>query len=115
MIAVLGNHDWHADRCAEITSLLAEAGVEMLNRSHTVRDVRGTEIGIVGTKGFIGGFPDSELPDFGEPLLRRGLRGDDRRGGGARRRAGGDRGLRAAHRPDALRADRRQRSWASGR
>ena len=71
VIAVLGNHDWHANRCAEITSLLADAGVEMLNRSHTVRDVRGTRIGIVGTKGFIGGFPDSELPDFGEPILRR--------------------------------------------
>jgi Icc-related predicted phosphoesterase len=71
VIAVLGNHDWHADRCAEITNLLEDAGVEMLNRTHTVRDVRGTRIGIVGTKGFIGGFPDSELPDFGEPILRR--------------------------------------------
>lgn len=71
VIAVLGNHDWHADRCAEVTRLLEEAGVEMLNRSHTVREVRGTRIGIVGIKGFIGGFPDSELPDFGEPLLRR--------------------------------------------
>jgi uncharacterized protein len=71
VIAVLGNHDWHADQCAEVTRLLEEAGVEMLNRSHTVREVRGTRIGIVGTKGFIGGFPDSELPDFGEPLLRR--------------------------------------------
>jgi Icc-related predicted phosphoesterase len=25
----------------------------------------------VGTKGFVGGFPDSALPDFGEPLLRK--------------------------------------------
>jgi hypothetical protein len=25
---------------------------------------------MTGTKGFIGGFPDSALPDFGEPLLR---------------------------------------------
>jgi Icc-related predicted phosphoesterase len=71
VVAVLGNHDWHADRCAEVTALLEEAGVEMLERRHTVRDVRGTRVGIVGTKGFIGGFPDSELPDFGEPILRR--------------------------------------------
>jgi Icc-related predicted phosphoesterase len=70
VVAVLGNHDWHADRCREVTALLEEAGVEVLQRSHTVREVRGTRIGIVGTKGFIGGFPDSELPDFGEPLLR---------------------------------------------
>ncbi len=27
-------------------------------------------MGIVGLKGFVGGFPDSALPDFGEPLLR---------------------------------------------
>ena len=71
VVAVLGNHDWHADRCAEVTALLEEAGVEMLHRRHTIREVRGTRVGIVGTKGFIGGFPDSELPDFGEPILRR--------------------------------------------
>ena len=70
VIAVLGNHDWHADRCADVTALLEQAGVEVLHRSHTVQEIHGTEIGIVGTKGFIGGFPDSELPDFGEPILR---------------------------------------------
>jgi Icc-related predicted phosphoesterase len=71
VLAVLGNHDWHANRCDEITSVLAEAGVTVLHRSWTVCDVDGTEVGVVGTKGFVGGFPDSALPDFGEPLLRR--------------------------------------------
>jgi len=70
VIAVLGNHDWHADRCAEVTEVLAEAGVEVLHRGYTVQNIQGTKIGVVGTKGFIGGFPDSELPDFGEPILR---------------------------------------------
>jgi Icc-related predicted phosphoesterase len=28
------------------------------------------QLGVVGTKGFVGGFPGSALPDFGEPLLR---------------------------------------------
>lgn len=28
------------------------------------------EVGIVGTKGFIGGFVGSHVPDFGEPSLR---------------------------------------------
>jgi uncharacterized protein len=32
--------------------------------------VNGLEVGIAGTKGFVGGFPGAELPDFGEPLLR---------------------------------------------
>jgi uncharacterized protein len=27
-------------------------------------------VAVVGAKGFIGGFPGSHLPDFGEPLLR---------------------------------------------
>ena len=27
-------------------------------------------MGVVGLKGFVGGFPDHVLPDFGEPLLR---------------------------------------------
>jgi uncharacterized protein len=71
VIAVLGNHDWHANRCDEIVHVLEDAGVTVLHRGFTVRNVRGTEVGIVGTKGFVGGFPDSALPDFGEPLLRR--------------------------------------------
>jgi uncharacterized protein len=70
VIAVLGNHDWHLDRCDEITAVLEGGGIRVLNRSWTVQEVRGTQVGIVGTKGFVGGFPDSELPDFGEPLLR---------------------------------------------
>lgn len=71
VVAVLGNHDWHAGRGDDITQVLASAGITVLHRGWTVCDVRGTEAGIVGTKGFVGGFPDSALPDFGEPLLRR--------------------------------------------
>ena len=71
VIAVLGNHDWHANRCDEIVEVLESAGITVLHRGWTVCDVRGTKVGVVGTKGFVGGFPDSALPDFGEPLLRR--------------------------------------------
>jgi len=44
--------------------------VTVLCRDATVVEVRGHEIGIVGTKGFVGGFEGAEIPDFGEPLLR---------------------------------------------
>jgi uncharacterized protein len=71
VIAVLGNHDWHAGRSEEIVAVLEEAGVTVLDRASTVREIGGIEVGIVGTKGFVGGFPGSYLPDFGEPLLRR--------------------------------------------
>jgi Icc-related predicted phosphoesterase len=69
--AVLGNHDWHANRTEELVALLVDAGVRILDRDAVVLDVGGTEVGIAGVKGFVGGFPDSELPDFGEPSLRR--------------------------------------------
>jgi uncharacterized protein len=70
VIAVLGNHDWHLDCAAEITAALTDAGVTVLDRAATVIEIGGLEVGVVGTKGFIGGFPGSHLPDFGEPALR---------------------------------------------
>jgi Icc-related predicted phosphoesterase len=70
VFAVLGNHDYHAGRAADVSALLAEAGVHMLERSATTCEVAGMQLGVVGTKGFVGGFPGCVLPDFGEPLLR---------------------------------------------
>lgn len=70
MFSVLGNHDWHSDREAEVKAVMEEAGVKMLDRAWATCDVEGESVGIVGTKGFVGGFPGSHLPDFGEPLLR---------------------------------------------
>src|SRR5262245_35084693 len=70
VFAVLGNHDWHCNEVARVTATLAEGGVRMVDRGHAVHDVDGCRVGIAGTKGFVGGFPDSQLPDFGEPLLR---------------------------------------------
>jgi Icc-related predicted phosphoesterase len=69
--AVLGNHDLHSGFGREISEVCAEAGIRMLDRTSTVCELAGGEVGVVGTKGFIGGFTGSALPDFGEPLLRR--------------------------------------------
>jgi Icc-related predicted phosphoesterase len=68
--AVLGNHDLHCGKGEEITEILKDAGLHMLDRSSTTLELEGLEVGIVGTKGFVGGFTGSQLPDFGEPLLR---------------------------------------------
>ena len=59
--------------------------------SHTILEIGDLEIGIVGTKGFVGGFPGAEIPDFGEPAATPDLPGDVGRGRGARAGAGGDR------------------------
>ena len=70
VIAVLGNHDWHQDRADELSAMLSEAGIVVLDRDHTTVEVKGLRVGVVGAKGFVGGFPGSHLPDFGEPALR---------------------------------------------
>jgi uncharacterized protein len=69
--AVLGNHDWHAGLHDELVDILRSATIQVLERDSAICCIEGVEVGIVGTKGFIGGFPGSHLPDFGEPLLRR--------------------------------------------
>jgi uncharacterized protein len=71
VVAVLGNHDWHGNRCDELTDVLGEAGIRILDKESVVLEVGETSVGVAGVKGFVGGFPDSALPDFGEPLLRR--------------------------------------------
>ena len=69
---MLGNHDHHEAKGDEIARVLREAGVVVLEREAAVHAVDDEcEVGIVGAKGFVGGFPGSSLPDFGEPLLRR--------------------------------------------
>jgi len=71
VFAVFGNHDFQAERTDELRELLGGAGVRVLDRECATCEVEGLDLGVVGTKGFVGGFPGSALPDFGEPLLRR--------------------------------------------
>jgi uncharacterized protein len=70
VFAVLGNHDYHCGRADEIRAVLEDAEVHVLDRSWAECEINGLRLGIVGAKGFIGGFPGSSLPDFGEPSLR---------------------------------------------
>ena len=70
VVAVLGNHDWHVNRVPELVEVLEDGGIQVLERSHAIRQVGGVEVGIVGVKGHVGGFPGCYLPDFGEPDLR---------------------------------------------
>ena len=71
IFAVLGNHDYHANRADELGEVLTGAGIRLLERESASCEIDGLELGVVGTKGFVGGFPGSALPDFGEPLLRK--------------------------------------------
>jgi Icc-related predicted phosphoesterase len=69
VVAVLGNHDWQSDRPADLVRALAEAGVVVLDGTHTILPVQGVSVGIAGVKGFVGGF-GNQWANFGEPLFR---------------------------------------------
>jgi Icc-related predicted phosphoesterase len=70
IFAVLGNHDWQGDQAEEMTERVREAGIRVLECQAATCEVAGLELGIVGAKGFVGGFAPHQLPDFGEPSLR---------------------------------------------
>jgi Icc-related predicted phosphoesterase len=69
IVAILGNHDYHSDREGEVVERLTAAGITLLERSSTVLNVNGVSVGVVGAKGFIGGFEGGGI-NFGEPMIR---------------------------------------------
>ncbi|WP_371783553.1 metallophosphoesterase family protein [Streptosporangium subroseum] len=70
VVAVLGNHDHHSDRPAEIAAMLRDAGIEVLHDDATVLDIDGVRLGVVGGKGFGGGYAGKCASDFGEPEIK---------------------------------------------
>jgi Icc-related predicted phosphoesterase len=70
VIAVLGNHDHHADRVDECTRALTDVGVEVLEGTATTVTIAGRKLGVAGTKGFGGGFTGGSIAEFGEPLMK---------------------------------------------
>jgi Icc-related predicted phosphoesterase len=70
IVAVMGNHDYHADREKEIRAVMEEAGVRVLEGEATVIDTPGGRVGVVGSKGFGGGFIGASATDFGEPEMK---------------------------------------------
>jgi Icc-related predicted phosphoesterase len=67
IIGVLGNHDYESGAAAEVTKVLTEAGVRLLD-GETV-EVQG--IGFAGVKGFAGGFGRGVLGPWGEEAVKR--------------------------------------------
>ncbi|MBN3929504.1 metallophosphoesterase [Streptomyces verrucosisporus] len=74
VIAVLGNHDHQDERPEEVTAVLRDAGVTVLEGEGTVVDVDGTRVGVAGTKGFGGGFAGRSGGEFGEPIMKEFIR-----------------------------------------
>ncbi|MFD4628443.1 metallophosphoesterase [Streptomyces sp. NPDC058284] len=74
VVAVLGNHDHHDERPDEVTAILRDAGVRVLEGQGTVVEVDGARVGVAGTKGFGGGFVGRSGSEFGEPLMKEFIR-----------------------------------------
>lgn len=70
VFAVLGNHDLHAGQSKEIIETLRAGGIDLLDGTSAISEIKGVEVGVVGSRGFVGGFAPHHLPDFGEPSLR---------------------------------------------
>ena len=65
-LAVLGNHDFESGRQEEVSHILADSGLNMLDGEAC--EVNG--IGIAGVKGFAGGFGTAALGPWGEPTIK---------------------------------------------
>ena len=68
--AVLGNHDVESGKADEIRSILADAGLTLLDGDAC--ELKG--IGIAGVKGFGGGFGQRALGPWGEPTIKQFVR-----------------------------------------
>ena len=66
VVVTLGNHDYESGNAAEISHLLDESKVHLLDRSSVVID----GVGFAGVKGFCGGFDHTIANSFGEDLFK---------------------------------------------
>ncbi|HET6312419.1 MAG TPA: metallophosphoesterase [Chloroflexia bacterium] len=66
VLAVLGNHDFESGKQDEVTGILGDAGVLMLDGD--AQEVAG--VGFAGAKGFAGGFGTGTLAPWGEAAVK---------------------------------------------
>ena len=66
IVAVLGNHDYESGDAEQDKTLLADAGVRVLDGDACEID----DVGFAGTKGLGGGFGDRALQPWGEGIIK---------------------------------------------
>ncbi len=67
VVVVLGNHDYHNNEQLEILSLFQDYGVIALEGQSVTLEVGSKTVGVMGLKGFGGGFVGACISEFGEP------------------------------------------------
>jgi Icc-related predicted phosphoesterase len=71
IVAVLGNHDYESGNVPELSKILREAGVQLLDGGDAV-EIHG--VGFAGVKGFAGGFGRRALGPWGEETIKQFVR-----------------------------------------
>ncbi|MCT8992094.1 metallophosphoesterase [Chelativorans sp. SCAU2101] len=66
VVGVLGNHDHECNAVEDVTHVLREAGMHLLDGQSV--ELKG--VGFAGVKGFAGGFGRRMLASFGEPAIK---------------------------------------------
>ena len=74
VVAVLGNHDYHAGAPREVRRAIESAGAIVLEGEGTTVRVNGSALGVAGTKGFGGGFVGACGHAFGEEEMKQFIR-----------------------------------------
>jgi Icc-related predicted phosphoesterase len=67
ILAVLGNHDYESGKQGEVSHILTDAGVRMLDGDAC--EIKG--VGFAGVKGFAGGFGRATLGAWGEEIVKK--------------------------------------------
>ncbi|MEO3808418.1 metallophosphoesterase [Sphaerisporangium sp. B11E5] len=70
VVAVLGNHDYQSDAEDEIVEILRDAGIQVLQDDGLTMQLGEARLGLVGGKGFGGGFAGKCASEFGEPEMK---------------------------------------------
>lgn len=74
IVAVLGNHDYHRNAQDDIRMELESVGATVLEEESTIIQLGQARLGIVGVKGFGGGFAGACGSEFGEPEMKAFIR-----------------------------------------
>lgn len=70
VVSVLGNHDYHSDQQDRILELLRASGITALEGESAEFKIRDHTVGIMGMKGFGGGFAGACVTEFGEREMK---------------------------------------------
>jgi Icc-related predicted phosphoesterase len=70
VVAVLGNHDYESGAADQITAILSQAGVNVLDGG----SCKVGHVGFAGTRGLGGGFGERALQPWGEEIMKRLVR-----------------------------------------